>query len=98
MVQMLGDRLLPEAVQTQRRKMRNRLTNLREPIRQKRQELVPGPDVMGSLGENLSDLRSKVVDRKTVLERISNGGDGAQANAESSTSEGKSREETDTMV
>lgn len=70
MAQMLGDRLLPEAVQVQRRKVRNKITDLREPIRERRQDLVPGPDVIGSIEENVSDLRSRFVSRDTLLKRV----------------------------
>lgn len=67
---MLGDKLLPESVQTRRRDLRSRVNELRQPLRQRRQNLVPGPDVVGEAENRLGNIRNRVVDRQTVLERI----------------------------
>lgn len=70
MARMLGDRLLPESVQSARRRARNRVQDVREPIRQRREQLVPGPDIIGMTESRVSDLRDRFVNRTTVLERI----------------------------
>lgn len=70
MPRMLGEGFLPESVQSQRNKLRNRLQDMREPIRSRRQSLVPGPDVIGKAESTFMDLRDRVVSRTTVLDRI----------------------------
>lgn len=70
MARLLGDSVLPERVQSRRRSLRNRLTELRDPVRRFREQNVPGPDVVGRLESNVSDLRDRFVSRTTVLERI----------------------------
>lgn len=90
MARMLGDNVLPESLQSRRRSIRNRLKNLREPIRRRRSEAVPGPDVIGSLESRVSGLRDKVVDRDSALENIRSqvGGDnGAVSSGPSNTDE-----------
>lgn len=83
MARMLGDAVLPEQVQSRRRSLRNRVSNLRQPIRDFRQQNVPGPDVLGTVESNLSDLRDRFVSRTTALERVRqrrNGSGGEQQN------------------
>lgn len=70
MPRMLGEGFLPESVQAQRNKLRNRLQDLREPIRSRRESLVPGPNAIGKVESTFMDLRDRVVSRTTVLERI----------------------------
>lgn len=70
MARMLGDRLLPESVQSRRRQLRQRAQNLRDPIRNRRENLVPGPDVFGRAESTASDLRDRFVQRDGVVSRI----------------------------
>lgn len=70
MPRMLGERVLPESVQARRRQIRNRVTDLRQPIRNRRQNLVPGPDLIGEAETRFMNLRDRVVDRNSVLSRI----------------------------
>lgn len=70
MARMLGDRVLPEAVQSQRRKLRSRLQSVREPVRSFREQNIPGPDVVGTVENQVTDLRSKVVSRDSVIGRV----------------------------
>lgn len=70
MARLLGDAVLPEQVQSRRRSLRNRLTELRQPVRRFREQNIPGPNVVGMVGNNLTDLRDRFVSRTTVLERI----------------------------
>jgi hypothetical protein len=67
---MLLQDVLPDAVSERRRELRQRLQSLREPIRSRREQFVPGPDVVGSVEERLMDLRSQVTQRENILERI----------------------------
>lgn len=70
MARMLGDAVLPEQIQSRRRTLRNRLMDLREPVRSFREQNVPGPDVVGRLESRFTDVRDRFVTRTTVLERI----------------------------
>lgn len=102
---MLGDNLLPDAVQSRRRQLRSRVEGLRQPIRQRRQNIVPGPDVVGRLEDTVTGLRNKAVDRDAVLARIrerraDSGGsgtsDGTQNTSDSNNNSGS--DSTNTMV
>lgn len=62
--------VLPERVNQRRRQVRQRLQSLREPIRSRREQLVPGPDVVGSVEQRFADLRGQVTQRNNILERI----------------------------
>lgn len=85
MAQLLGDRVLPESVVSARRRMRARFSDLREPLRSRREELVPGPDVIGRLEGSVSDLRTRFVRRDGLIERIrEQRGDMASGNGDSS--------------
>lgn len=68
--ELLGERMLPEAVNQRRRSLRNTLQDFREPIRTRREQLVPGPDVVGLTEERVTNLRQRVMTREGVLSRI----------------------------
>lgn len=70
MAQLLGDRFLPESVVSMRRRVRSRVSDLREPLRSRREDLVPGPDIIGMVEENVSQARSRFVSRASLLERV----------------------------
>lgn len=70
MPRMLGDKILPEGVQGKRRQLRSRIEDLRDPIRQKRRQFVPGPNIVGKAESKLSQLRDKFVTREGALSRI----------------------------
>lgn len=67
---MFGENLLPESVNERRRNLRSRVQGLREPIRSRRENLVPGPDVIGRAESRVADLRDRVLEREGVLSRI----------------------------
>lgn len=69
---MLGNRVLPDSVQSQRRRLRSRLRDIREPIRRRRQNLVPGPDLIGSAESRLMDLRSRAMQRDGFVDMMKN--------------------------
>lgn len=50
--------------------MRTKLQDLREPVRQKREDLVPGPDLVGRVEGTLTQTRSRFVSRDAVLDRL----------------------------
>lgn len=70
MARMLGERVLPEQVNNARRRVRARVSDIREPIRQRRQQLVPGPDLIGRTESMFRDLRDRFVSREGLLSRI----------------------------
>lgn len=87
MPRMLGDRHLPEAVQDRRRKLRMKVRDLRAPIRSKRSELVPGPDIVGKVEQKVGGLRDSFVSRDSVLSRIKERrADGSSGSGSSSSS------------
>lgn len=88
MARMLGDAVLPEQIQSSRRRLRNRLSDLRQPVRQFREENVPGPNVVGNLESRFSDLRDRFVSRTTVLERIR-----SQRNGDGMTGDGQGQQQ-----
>jgi hypothetical protein len=67
---MLGESVLPEAVNDARRRVRSQVRSLRQPIRQRRESLVPGPDVIGQTETTLMDLRDRVATRDGLLSRV----------------------------
>lgn len=84
MAEMLGNRVLPESVVTRRRRVRERINNLRRPVKEFRQENVPGPDVIGKVESTTLDVRDKFVTRDSVLQMIRdrrNGGSSNENNA-----------------
>lgn len=70
MARMFGEGVLPESVNARRRQLRNRLQDLRDPVRNFREENIPGPDVIGSLEGSLMNLRTSVVERDSVLSGV----------------------------
>jgi hypothetical protein len=108
MVQLLGDRVLPDSVVQQRRKLRSSVNNLRDPIRQRREDLVPGPDIIGTVESNALDLRDRFVSRDMATQRIggvlpgdrvsdilsSNGSGGNSGNSGKSGDRGRDSERT----
>lgn len=68
MPQMLGENILPDSVNTRRRRVRERVQSLREPLRSTRENLVPGPDVVGKLENQIMDARDRVVQREGALQ------------------------------
>ena len=70
MAKMLGDNVLPDSVVSRRRQVRERVRDLRRPLRRFRESNVPGPDVVGSAEDKFTDLRNQVVSRDSVVERI----------------------------
>lgn len=69
---MLGENVLPESVNDLRRRARSQVRSLRQPIRQRRENLVPGPDLIGQTETTLMDLRDRVTTRDGLLSRIRN--------------------------
>ena len=67
---MLGESILPETVNDARRRVRNRVSSVRQPLRRSRQDLVPGPDIIGRAESNFNDLRNRVVNRDGLIERV----------------------------
>lgn len=70
MPQLLGDRLLPDTVVERRNQFRERVMELRRPIRDARERMLPGPDLVGNAEDRLTDLRNRVVSRQSVVGRI----------------------------
>lgn len=70
MARLFGERALPSSVNQQRRRLRSRLQDLREPIRQRRLEVVPGPNVIDQIEDQVRQARSTFVERQTMVERI----------------------------
>lgn len=79
---------MPEAVQSRRRTLRSRLRSMRRPLKQTRQDVVPGPDLIGKLENNVSNVRDRFVTRDSVLGRIkerkgdATGGEGSSSQAQ----------------
>jgi len=69
---MLGENILPESVNDARRRARSQVRSLRQPIRQRRENLVPGPDLVGQTESTLMDLRDRITTREGILSRIRN--------------------------
>lgn len=67
---MLGEGVLPESVNDARRRFRRSVNSVRQPIRQTRQSLIPGPDLIGRAESTALDLRDRVTDREGLLDRI----------------------------
>lgn len=61
---------MPSSVQRQRRRIREKVVDLREPIRQRRENLVPGPNIIGTVEDKLTDVRDSFVTRDSVVSRI----------------------------
>lgn len=67
---MLGEGILPQSVNDTRRRVRSRLRSVREPVRSTRQDLVPGPDLIGRAESSAAQLRDRVVNRDGLLQRV----------------------------
>lgn len=96
MARLIGDNRLPSSVQRKRRRMREKVNDLREPIREKRESYVPGPDVIGSVESRASSLRDKFVTSDSLVSRIRDrspiGGDGDSGDDGDNGSEEESQE------
>lgn len=102
MARMLGEKMLPEAVQSRRRMIRERLMDARDPIRRRRQNMVPGPDIIGTAERNIADLRNKVVEREGILSRVkgdrNSSSSSSSSSSVSSTSGSSSSSSTDQLT
>lgn len=88
MARMLGEQVIPRSVNLKRRQLRSKLRELREPIRRRRSEMVPGPDVVGQLESRINQTTDKIVRRDGVVDRIkqarSGGSNGGSSGGSSS--------------
>ena len=91
MPRMIGEGFLPESIQSQRNRLRNRLNDLREPIRSRREQLVPGPDLVGRAESTFRNLRDRVVSRTTIMQRIRERRANGEEQEEGETQSGESR-------
>ena len=94
MPEMLGNRVLPESFASQRRKVREKLSDVRRPVREFREENVPGPDVVGKFENTFTDVRDKFVRRDSVVDRIRNRRDSDSGGSNSS----KNNKDSGSMV
>lgn len=62
--------MLPDSVVSRRSQFRERLMELRQPVRQFRERNVPGPDIVGSAEDRITDLRNRIMSRDSVISRI----------------------------
>lgn len=69
---MLGEGVLPESVNDARRRVRSRVRSVREPVRQSRQDLVPGPDLIGRAESRFQSVRDRFVNRDGLISRVRN--------------------------
>jgi hypothetical protein len=69
-VALLGDNILPDVIQERRESLRMRLQELRSPIREKRQQVVPGPDVIGEVEMKAIRSRNRLVNRDMSLSEL----------------------------
>lgn len=90
MAPMLGERVLPDSVNSTRRRVRSRVRDLRQPIRSRRQNLVPGPDIIGRAENTVMDLRDRFISRDSVLgkmkSKVGSGSSGESSKKKKSTS------------
>lgn len=68
--------------------------DMREPVRQRRVDLVPGPDLLGQAERKLRNTRDKFVSRDSVISRIKemrseDSGNGEEQTEEDSQSRGR---------
>jgi len=70
MTKLIGDNMLPDSVVSRRRQVRERIRDLRQPVRRFRESNVPGPDVVESAENELTSLRNRIISRDTVVDRI----------------------------
>lgn len=67
---LLGENILPEVVNSQRRSMRDRLRNLRDPVQSFRINSVPGPNIVGDLEDRFVEARDSFVTQDNILSRL----------------------------
>lgn len=70
MAEMLGNNVLPESVVSARRRFRRKLADVREPVRNFRENTVPGPDIVGNVEDQVTSLRDQFVRRNSMLSMI----------------------------
>jgi len=70
MPHMLGENFLPESVQSRRRQFREKVNNLRQPLKDFRQSNVPGPNLVGKAETQFQSVKDKFFSREGVLKRI----------------------------
>ena len=70
MPEMLGNNFLPESVTSARRRFREQVMQIRRPVRRFRENNVPGPDIVGTVEDELTSLRDNFVRRESVLSQI----------------------------
>lgn len=98
MAEMLGNRFLPESVVSARRRMREQITQVREPVRRFREQNVPGPDIVGKAESQFTSLRNQFVRRDSVLEMIRQRSGSSGGSGGSSSSNGSSNNSSNQMV
>jgi len=103
MPSMLGDRLLPQSVQTRRRQVRSKLQDLRQPVKSRRESIVPGPNLVGKAENRFSSAKDRFLQRQTVLQRIksmrqSQGQNQSSSSSGSSSGSGSSQSNSPTMT
>lgn len=76
---LIGEEALPDSVQSRRESLRSKVSELREPIRRRRESSLPGPDLIGRGEEAIMDARDRVTSRDSpigsILSRIRGGED-----------------------
>lgn len=97
MAELLGERLTPDSIQERRKALRQRLQSLRDPIRRRRERMVPGPDLVGQTENTVVGLRRRLVRRDLPSDLLSRvrGSDGENGSNGSSGSNSGSDEEPD---
>lgn len=70
MARLVGDRYLPESFVSRRRSMRQKIRELRNPVRSFRESNVPGPDVVGKVEDTLMGARDSFVRRDALVSRL----------------------------
>lgn len=88
MARLLGDRFLPDVVTQKREQLRERLLDIRDPIRRMRARTVPGPNLIGEVEGTVTDYRDRFVTRDSVLEMI-------RTRREDGSNDSKEEEESD---
>lgn len=66
--------------------LRERLMDVRDPIRRRRRNMVPGPDIIGTAERNLTQMRNKVVNRQGLLPRLRGGDNSSGSSSDSGNS------------
>lgn len=96
MPRLLGENVLPDSVQQRRESVRERLQDVREPIRRRRAQTVPGPNIIGQIESQVTSLRNNVISRDGVMSRIRDvrGSDSGTSEEQTEESNGPSRGRT----